>query len=352
MKLTFSKDFCLWLVPPHDGRVRRYRFSTTRFLALLLVLGVATSALLFIAGDYARVQLLRAKHIFTLQQALREQERLESANENLLKEVTTLKSQSSRSDTYQKDVRERLKQLSNVVRSATALGVLEPRSGGHYAKKLDPESEGIGGAEVDCSVGAGKKLRAECLDVVAPNVPAPSVKGARTGKKQDVAYLIPDENSSDDADLVRTLDNYIGVLKKLPLGLPSSGHISSRYGYRASPFGHGAIKKHEGIDVSLRVGTKIHSTGDGIVREVKWTSTYGLMVDIEHNDSVITRYAHLSRALVQVGSKVKRGQTVALAGSTGRSTGPHLHYEVRVDGKAQNPMKFIQLAQRLEKLVS
>jgi murein DD-endopeptidase MepM/ murein hydrolase activator NlpD len=83
-----------------------------------------------------------------------------------------------------------------------------------------------------------------------------------------------------------------------------------------------------------------------------YDGAYGWMVDIAHTDKVVTRYAHLSRAVVRVGQPVRRGQVIALSGSTGRSTGPHLHYEVRVNGLAKNPMPFIALAAKLNKVLS
>jgi murein DD-endopeptidase MepM/ murein hydrolase activator NlpD len=125
------------------------------------------------------------------------------------------------------------------------------------------------------------------------------------------------------------------------------GEISSGFGKRHSPFSHRA-SFHHGIDLSLRIGSKVMATGEGIVTRVAYNRTYGKLVDIEHIPGLVTRYAHLTEARVRAGQRVRRGQVIALSGSTGRSTGPHLHYEVIHKGRARNPLPFVQLAQKLE----
>jgi murein DD-endopeptidase MepM/ murein hydrolase activator NlpD len=107
---------------------------------------------------------------------------------------------------------------------------------------------------------------------------------------------------------------------------------------------------HEGVDLALPQGSQITSTGDGKVVAVERNATYGLVVDIAHSDRVITRYAHLSKAFVTEGEKVCRGEVIGLVGTSGRSTGPHLHYEILVDGKARNPVPFVQLALDIKNL--
>jgi murein DD-endopeptidase MepM/ murein hydrolase activator NlpD len=92
-------------------------------------------------------------------------------------------------------------------------------------------------------------------------------------------------------------------------------------------------------------------TADGIVKDVRYHATYGLVVDIEHTPRVVTRYAHLRKSLVKRGAKVARGDAIGLVGSTGRSTGPHLHYEVRIDGEPRNPEDLIALGQRLSQIM-
>jgi len=134
-----------------------------------------------------------------------------------------------------------------------------------------------------------------------------------------------------------------GVLKDmLPNGTPvSAAYNSSSYGWRIDPFtGYKAF--HEGLDFPANIGTSIHAAADGIVSEADHTSDYGNIVKIEHGSGLETRYAHASKLLVHVGERVVKGQVVAEVGNTGRSTGPHLHYEIRLNGEALDPRRYLQ----------
>lgn len=105
------------------------------------------------------------------------------------------------------------------------------------------------------------------------------------------------------------------------------------------------------MDFSVPTGTPIVVTGNGIVEVVESNSTYGNYVNIRHGDRVVSRYAHMQRSTVKEGQVLHRGDVIGFVGSTGRSTGPHLHYEVRVDGVAKNPNSFLVLAERMRKLL-
>ena len=126
-----------------------------------------------------------------------------------------------------------------------------------------------------------------------------------------------------------------------PSIMPTKGWLSSAFAAeRVHPILHLA-RPHEGIDVSAPMGAEIEAPAAGIVTDVKWEEGYGNMLTVDHGYGLVTRYAHCSKILVARGSRVKRGQKVALVGSTGLSTGPHLHYEVWVNGKPVNPMKYV-----------
>lgn len=116
--------------------------------------------------------------------------------------------------------------------------------------------------------------------------------------------------------------------------------ISSPFGWRSDPI-RGARRKHAGIDLPGRPGQSIHATGSGWVVRAGWAGGYGKLVEIEHPGGVRTRYGHLSRILVRRGEQVSQGEVIGAMGSTGRSTGTHLHYEVRVNGMAADPMGFM-----------
>ncbi|MFN3630730.1 MAG: M23 family metallopeptidase, partial [Casimicrobiaceae bacterium] len=112
------------------------------------------------------------------------------------------------------------------------------------------------------------------------------------------------------------------------------------YGYRIDPFtGHQSF--HEGIDFAAETGTPIVAAASGKVISAEQHPAYGKFIDIDHGNGLVTRYAHASELLVKEGDLVVRGQTIARVGSTGRSTGPHLHFEVRLNGAPQNPARFL-----------
>ncbi len=122
--------------------------------------------------------------------------------------------------------------------------------------------------------------------------------------------------------------------------------FTSNFGIRSDPF-RGSAAMHAGVDIPGPVGTPIYATADGIVAHAERQGGYGNMVEINHGKGIATRYGHLSKILVTDGTRVQRGQLIALMGSTGRSTGPHLHYEVRIDGHAVNPVPFLTTADYL-----
>jgi murein DD-endopeptidase MepM/ murein hydrolase activator NlpD len=121
-----------------------------------------------------------------------------------------------------------------------------------------------------------------------------------------------------------------------------SVNFTSGFGVRSDPF-RGRAAMHGGIDLAGPYGTPIYATADGIVAKSEWNSGgYGNLVEINHGNGIETRYGHLSRLIAQPGQRVRRGDLIGLMGSTGRSTGNHLHYEVRIDGRAVNPVPFMQ----------
>lgn len=124
------------------------------------------------------------------------------------------------------------------------------------------------------------------------------------------------------------------------LAWPAEGRITSGFGPRTHPL-HGDVRLHAGIDVAAPSGAPIVAAADGVVTSAGSSGGYGLMVAVDHGGGLSTRYAHAAALLVQAGEPVRAGQQIALVGSTGASTGPHLHFEVRVDGRAQDPLHWL-----------
>lgn len=127
---------------------------------------------------------------------------------------------------------------------------------------------------------------------------------------------------------------------RIPNTRPVAAPTSSGFGFRQDPF-TGRQALHTGLDFPAPVGTPIQAAAGGVVIAAEYHPAYGQMVDIDHGNELVTRYAHASKLLVRQGDLVKRGQVIAEVGSTGRSTGPHLHFEVLVAGVPQNPARFL-----------
>lgn len=140
--------------------------------------------------------------------------------------------------------------------------------------------------------------------------------------------------------LLEQLENRQNILACTPAIRPVDGWITSRFGRRKSPF-TGRREFHKGMDIAARKKTPIVASADGIVTYVGRKGYLGKTVVIDHGYGIVTRYGHIHKALKKKGDKVKRGDKIALVGSTGRTTGPHLHYEVRLNGVPVNPAKYI-----------
>ena len=158
-----------------------------------------------------------------------------------------------------------------------------------------------------------------------------------------------DQKTSERNDLLtvmesRLIDQRLKTMM-IPTQMPvANAHIGSPFGWRIDPFtGRNAL--HTGLDFQATIGTPIMAAAGGVVVTAETHPEYGNMIEIDHGNGLVTRYGHTSKFLVKKGDLVKRGQVIALVGSTGRSTGPHLHFEVLVQGTQQDPQKFLAQAQ-------
>jgi murein DD-endopeptidase MepM/ murein hydrolase activator NlpD len=164
----------------------------------------------------------------------------------------------------------------------------------------------------------------------------------------------PETFRSNVALITAELDRYAAArdaASRLPLAKPvSNANITSRYGKRIDPFlGRPAL--HTGIDFRAVTGYPVKSTAAGTVITAEYNAGYGKMVEIDHGNGITTRFGHLSRILVKPGQKVPKGFVVGRAGSTGRSTGPHVHYEIRIYGKAIDPIRYIRAGSEISSLL-
>lgn len=187
--------------------------------------------------------------------------------------------------------------------------------------------------------------------VIETETPLNPMKGEVASEKSSANYAslviridqaVKDSNLKEQSviELWELLSDRQSLLAATPSIQPARGPIGSRFGYRIDPI-NGRQKMHAGLDITAPPGTPIRSPADGIVSFAGWDDQFGKLVSIDHGYGVLTRFAHNSQIFVQVGQKVSRYDVIAAVGSTGRSTGPHLHYEVRVNGIAVNPANYV-----------
>lgn len=178
---------------------------------------------------------------------------------------------------------------------------------------------------------------ANAADITAPVKEAG--QAGITGGDEDFSQLFTQWESLDGTTDRRAPKAAVSVA--VPSRMPLDNSVlTSDYGMRTHPV-LGGRRSHKGVDLSAPTGTPVYATADGVVSRADRFSSYGLYISIEHGGKLQTRFAHLSRLNVSAGQQVKKGELIGFVGSTGRSTGPHLHYEVRVDGKAVNPIPYM-----------
>ena len=226
---------------------------------------------------------------------------------------------------------------------AVQLGEMQAR-----IMRLDSQSERL------AKFAGEKKPAPEKVEPLKPdaNKSASSNRGGPLVRNSPITELDLQKNIADtmakidfDTDYLSSIEAKLlqqSVLKNM---LPNSSPInaafnSSSYGWRIDPF-NGNKAFHEGLDFSADTGTPIYAAASGIVTTAEQTPDYGNIVKVDHGFGLETRYAHASKLLVKVGDRVAKGQIVALVGSTGRSTGPHLHYEIRLNGNVLDPRKYL-----------
>lgn len=187
---------------------------------------------------------------------------------------------------------------------------------------------------------------------VAPGRGGALVSGRPLTMEELQATLADLERLSDSrADLLTVMESRLFDQKirkmMVPTQLPvASGTLGSPFGWRIDPM-NGRSALHTGLDFPAPTGTPIQAAAGGVVVVQEYHPEYGNLIEVDHGNDLVTRYAHASRVFVKKGDLIKRGQVVAEVGTTGRSTGPHLHFEVLVQGVPQDPQKFLNAGQRL-----
>jgi len=281
------KEHTIIFVPHARAKFRKWRLTTTQLALVLGSLGLLTFGSIFFSISYFSTNVDYAQ----LQQIEKENEDLRAVNQSFEKSIRELEGQLA-------DYQNRIHQLAIVA----------------GLKELSPSNDtGIGG-----SVAEGGSL-----DVALENL------GLQLKDLDQGVSLL------NEAFEERSL-----MISSTPAIVPVKGLFTSGFGYRTDPF----TKRrafHSGLDIVAAPGKEIVATGDGLVTRAGRIGALGNAVYISHGYGLTTRYGHLSRVAVEAGEQVKRGDVIGHLGSTGRSTGYHLHYEVHVDGKAVNPLGHI-----------
>src|SRR5262245_45180169 len=207
------------------------------------------------------------------------------------------------------------------------------------ADNYDSKARRMRGVLIELGLDAGKTVTREvAVAMGGPFIPAQVPKDAMSFERQLHRIQV---TRAQTTRLTRTLG-------AVPVRKPIDGELElqSGFGVRVDPF-LGTPAMHTGLDLHGETGDAVRATADGTVTAAGWSGGYGRVVDVDHGNGLSTRYGHLSAIAVRVGQSVRTGQIIGKVGSTGRSTGPHLHYETRLKGEAIDPQKFLRAGQRL-----
>lgn len=195
--------------------------------------------------------------------------------------------------------------------------------------------------EADHAMGGPTKTDSRQLVGLLSGNPTPETIDEMHSQLRDVK-----KSGSDVIANFEEISKYISeqrnIFRATPRDWPVKGRLTSVFGHRASPFEEQRGEFHRGLDIANDLGTPVKVTADGVVKIASWQGGYGRLVIVEHGHGFRTYYGHNSKLLVQPGDTVKRGQVIAYMGTSGHSTGYHLHYEVWKDGRVVNPMKFVK----------
>ena len=326
------KTITLYLVTNDEGQTRKIVMPVSYFKISAFVIAVFMVSLMAGLIDY-----------FGLLAQSIENKKLKIENINLQKQFQVVE---SKLDTLQSAL-ERVGMMTNKLKLITDTQMKDRSERLSFPAQISPEPS--------ASQQSGERMSSDDFiqqePLVASESPVNTLKGELASEKSVSNYatlvIRIDEAVKDSAlkeqsviELWEMLSDRQSLLASTPNMKPARGPIGSRFGYRVDPI-NGRQKMHAGVDITASPGTPVRAPADGVVSFAGWDDFYGKLVSIDHGYGVLTRYAHNSQIYVQVGQKVSKFDVISATGSTGRSTGPHLHYEVRVNGIPVNPMNYI-----------
>lgn len=330
-----GKKFTFFIVSNQTGQTRKLVISSVWMKAASFV--GAIIILVFVAGmvDYFGLLL----------QSL-ENKRLRSENAQLVKQFQVVESKVSSLENSLERVKTfttKLKLITNIDAEdrVTKLSMGPKPAPGQQVEEYEPmeqrpSNESL--AQQDEVFEAPQTLNENKGEVAEQ--PAPSKDYASLVVRIDKAVRETQLKEQSVIDLWESLSERQSLINATPNIKPARGWLTSRFGYRVSPFS-GKATMHAGLDIAAAPGSPVYAPADGVVSFAGYDAGYGKLVSIDHGYGVSTRFGHTSQIYVQVGQKVSKWDVIAAVGNTGRSTGPHLHYEVRINGTPVDPINFI-----------
>jgi len=307
-KIRERGGFSLIIVPRYQGKMKVIKVTSRKIYTSLVVLVVFITLVVSFAFSYKNlnVEVARFKGMKLNDVVAAQSMELQKAQDEVAKTRTEL-------DALKQYV-VNLSSLEKQVRDSLKLG--DSKVSLEYVLDRTP------------------KAKLESSNALPGNV-------AQLLSEQSNVTLLAEDRAKTLNLLKGAADEYNVLLAETPNIWPLHGYISSPFGWRTYPFG-GGWEFHKGIDICAYYGAPVRATADGTVEYASWFGTYGYFIKIYHRDGIETCYGHLSRIAVKYGEHVKKGQVIGYEGSTGLSTGAHLHYEIRVNGTAVNPMGYLR----------
>ncbi len=305
-----KKQIKIWLHWDSSSEIKEYSLTRGVVIFFIFIFFVSTAVLIYEGVDYIKLKRQSFNTKFLLKENLAQKNEIRNQRlqiENFAKDITALKKSVVSLSNFQKKVRI----IANIKQNGDFTGFLGV--GGISREDFDP---GISLVQKHNSL-----IREMHKQVNEINIAA---------QKQSENYR----------QLLKLLEKKKNLLASTPSIMPAKGVRTSKFGYRLSPF-TGLKEFHAGLDIANRKGTKVIATANGVIAYAGRKMFIGNEVLIDHGHGIVTKYGHLSKILVKAGARVKRGDVIGLMGTTGRSTGPHVHYEVRVNGIPVNPERYI-----------
>lgn len=294
-----TRKLTVLLIPNSGAKAKRLSLSTRQIKAAIMGI-VFMSVLLVLAGlniYQSRHTLSEAKHIKAQHE---EQKRLAAELNDKLLEI----------EKKRERIEEQQEMIRKLVGSLPALN-----------SAAKPSRSNMG--------GVSRSARANDLRAISTEI-------------SSLEFLI-NEQEKEIQELLDLANSNVDELRAIPNCWPLVGKITSTFGWRTSPFSKrgGGREFHDGIDIAASYGSEVHAAADGVVIHAGWLAGWGRIVKIRHKGGLVTCYAHNSSLLVKSGDSVTKGTVIAKVGSSGRSTGPHLHFTIEKNGKAVDPMVYL-----------